>query len=112
MIVGCGLTIALRSFTGYALARHIAEVQREAAMIDGRYISAQDVLSLVRSQVLVGSVAVRDALVNPDLEMERHYRLQIEETYKRANTALEQYEPLLHSPAELERIQRLHDAIE
>jgi signal transduction histidine kinase len=68
---------------------------------------SQELLSTVRAQVLLGSVFVRDALLDPDPGTAGSYRRQLEETYESIDAALEQYVPVLDSVTERERVGRL-----
>ena len=72
LLLGFGLTFGLWVFVGYQFTQRITEVQREAAEINARYIHAQELLSTVRAQVLLGSVYVRDALLDPEPSTVRH----------------------------------------
>src|SRR5579864_5849879 len=66
LFLGFGLTFGIWMFAGYYFTRRIGEVEGRAAAINARYMQAQDLLSTVRAQVLLGSVYVRDALLDPD----------------------------------------------
>src|ERR1041385_3240450 len=93
LLLGFGLTFGLWVFVGYHFTQRITEVQREAAEINARYIHAQELLSTVRAQVLLGSVYVRDALLDPDPSTADTYRRQLEDTYRAVVSALDQYVP-------------------
>jgi signal transduction histidine kinase len=110
-VAGFVLTIAIWSFTGYRFAQHVTDVRREAAGLDERYVRAQELLSGVRTQVLLGSVYVRDALIDPEPTPDDDYRHRIEATFRAVDSALQEYEPILDSPAELQRIERLRREI-
>jgi signal transduction histidine kinase len=112
LLLGFGLTLGLWVFVGYQFTQRITAVQREAAEINSRYIHAQELLSTVRAQVLLGSVYVRDALLDPDPTTAATYRRQLEETYSAVVDALQQYVPVIDSPAERERVDRLHKEID
>lgn len=83
------------------------ELEQQANSIDARYTRAQDRLSNVRAQVLLGSVYVRDALLDPDPASADTYRRQLERTYREADRSLERYEMVWNSDAERERVARL-----
>jgi hypothetical protein len=65
LIVGFGLTLGLWLFAGYQVTRRVSDEQRNAAEANARYIQAQDLLASVRAQVLLASVVVGDALLDP-----------------------------------------------
>ena len=93
LFLGFGLIVGIWLFAGYYFTRRIADVQRQAAAINARYMHAQELLSTVRAQVLLGSVYVRDALLDPDLTTATDYRRHLEDSYKTVDQALQQYVP-------------------
>src|SRR5687767_11246642 len=111
LVLGFGATFALWLFAGFHFAQRVAEVQREAVSVNERYNRAQDLLSTVRAQVLLGSVYVRDALLDPDPATTDAYRRQLEAAYYTADGALLRYVPVLGSPVELERVAGLRREI-
>ena len=66
LFMGFALICATWLFAGYYFTRRLTDLQTRATSISERYIRAQDLLGTVRSQVLVGSVYVRDALLDSD----------------------------------------------
>lgn len=107
LLLGFGLTVGLWIVTGLQFTRRIAEVQRDASAINRRYMDAQELLSSVRTHLLIGSVYARDALLDPDPAVSETYRQQIHATYTAVDAALEQYVPILDTPVEQARIARL-----
>jgi signal transduction histidine kinase len=107
LFLGFGLTLGLWLFAGYSFTRRMAEVERDTAAVNSRYMRSQELLSTIRAQVLLGSVFVRDALLDPDPGTAGSYRRQLEDTYRSIDDALQQYVPVLDSAAERERIDRL-----
>lgn len=111
LFLGFGLIVGIWLFAGYYFTRQIAGVGRQAAAINARYMHAQELLSTVRSQVLLGSVYVRDALLDPDPTTASDYRRRLEDSYKTVDQALQQYVPVLDSEAEREYVTRLRSEI-
>jgi signal transduction histidine kinase len=67
-------------------------------------------LANVRAQVLLGSVYVRDALLDPDPVARDTYRAQFERTWRSAEGAVNQYVPVVDSTAERDGLANLrHD---
>ena len=66
LLLGFGLTFGIWLFAGYSFTKRIGEVEGRASAINTRYTRAQELLATVRAQVLLGSVYVRDALLDPD----------------------------------------------
>jgi signal transduction histidine kinase len=112
LFVGFGLVVGIWLSAGYYFTRRIADEDREASAINARYMRAQEVLSTVRSQVLLGSVYVRDALLDPDVTTAADYRRRFEESYRTVDQALQQYVPVLDSDAEREQVTRLRGEID
>jgi signal transduction histidine kinase len=112
LFLGFGLTLGLWLFAGYYFTKRMAEVGREAAAINVRYMHAQELLSSVRSQVLLASVYVRDALLDPNRSVATSYLQQVQDAYRGVDDALLQYVPVLDSVAERERVGRLRREID
>jgi signal transduction histidine kinase len=112
LFLGFGLISGIWLFAGYYFADRMADLERRSAVINARYMRAQDLLTTARGQVLMGSVYVRDALLDPDPATAGNYRQQLEESYRAADEALQQYVPVVDAPAEQERIVRLRREID
>jgi signal transduction histidine kinase len=112
LLFAFSLMFVLWLFSGYYLSRRITEVQAEAAAIDSRYVHAQEVLSSVRAQALLASVAVRDALLDPNPTTTPDYRRQVADTFHGIDASLDQYEPILDPAAERKRVNELRQQIE
>jgi signal transduction histidine kinase len=112
LAVGLLVTLALWLYTGYTFGRGLDEVERQAAAVAERYLRAQDLLSTVRTQVLVASVRVRDALLNPDPQALAGYREQVAANYDTLDRALTDYVPVLGSDPEHVAITRLRREVE
>jgi signal transduction histidine kinase len=111
LVLGFGLTLGLWLFAGYQFTRRMSEVQSQAAEINTRYTRAQEQLSTVRAQVLIASVYVRDALLDPDPRATDSYRAQLAAAYDTMDTALRMYEPVLDESTERARIDGLRREI-
>ena len=112
LVLGFGLTFGLWIIAGYQFTRRMADLEREAGAISRRYMQAQELLATVRAQILIGSVYVRDALLDPDPASAGAYRGQLLETYRAIDEALQRYVPVLNAPAERDRVVRLRREID
>ncbi len=112
LLLGFGLTFGIWLFAGYYFTRRMGEVERRATAINSRYMQAQELLSTVRAQILLASVYVRDALLDPDPTTPAAYRERVEDTYGSIDRALEQYVPVLDSAAERDRVTRLRREVD
>ena len=90
----------------------MADLERRSTAINSRYMRAQDLLTDTRGQILLGSVYVRDALLDRDPSAAASYRKQLEASYDAAEAALQQYVPVLDTPEEKERIGQLRREID
>lgn len=105
LVLGFGLTLSLWFFAGYQFTRRMSDTQKDISGINQRYQRAQARLTTVRTQILLGSVIVRDALLDPNPKTTESYTRRLEASYALADDALKKYVPLLgDSRAELERV--------
>ncbi|MGD9905039.1 MAG: sensor histidine kinase [Vicinamibacterales bacterium] len=112
LALGLLVTLALWLYTSYTIGRRIDDVERQAAQVAERYLKAQELLATVRIQVLVASVRVRDALLNPAPDALVAYRQQVADNYATLDAALTDYVPVLGSDPEHVAITRLRRAVE
>ena len=112
LLLGFGLTFGIWLFAGYYFTRRINDVESRAAIINTRYVQAQELLSSVRAQVLLGSVYVRDALLDPDPATASEYRRRLKNTYSAIDLELQQYVPVLDSAGERDQVKRLRQEID
>jgi signal transduction histidine kinase len=112
LLLGFGVTAGLWLLAWYGLTSRISHVESEAAAINDRYIRAQDLLATVRAQVLLGSVIVRDALLEPSLATAGGYRDRFEATYRTTDRALRQYVPVMGTTEEQDGIARLRTEVD
>jgi signal transduction histidine kinase len=112
LFLGFGAVVGLWVYTGYEFTTRMASVEEESANITSRYLEAQERLTRIRSQVLVASVYVRDALLEPIQGLTRRYERQLEETYTAIDGALRDYVPVLNTADEREHVQRLRKEVD
>jgi signal transduction histidine kinase len=112
MFVGFGLIGGIWLSAGYYFSSRMAELEHRSTDINERYMRAQDLLTTVRGQVLMGSVYVRDALLDPNPGTADAYRHQLEESYRTADEALQSYVPVVDVPDAQERITRLRHELD
>jgi signal transduction histidine kinase len=112
VFVGFGLLAGIWLFTGYYFTGRMAELERRAAEINRRYMQAQDLLATARSEILMGSVYVRDALLDPNAANADEYRRQLQQICDTADSALRGYVPIFDLPGEQERVDRLRHELD
>jgi signal transduction histidine kinase len=111
LLAGFGFTLGLWLFVGYQVTWRMQETQRDGVAASARYLQAQELLASVRTQVLVASVLVRDALLNPEARSVGDHRQAIQRTYDEIDRQLARYVPFVGSPSERERVGRLREEI-
>lgn len=110
LVLGFGLVTGLWVFTGYALSTRLAETETQTSDLTRRYMRAQDVLSAVRQQVNVGSIVLRDALLEPGDDAQARHRQRLEDGYDTIAKALDGYRPVRDHGAD-EQLARLRAEI-
>jgi signal transduction histidine kinase len=111
LAIGFSLTVSVWAFTGYFFTQRMSAVESDAAAIAARYMRAQEVLSNIGSQILVSSVLLRDALLDPESSGTERQRTKLDDTYSALDHELEAYVPVLDSREERAQISRLRDEI-
>src|SRR3970282_2123095 len=112
LLVGFGLTLGLWLFAGYHVTRRMPDAQQQAARVNTRYVQAQEMLSGVRAQVLLASVLVRDALLDPGPRIAGADQRQVEEAHRVIEASLAHYVPVLDTAVEREQMGRLRHEID
>ncbi|MFN7918049.1 MAG: sensor histidine kinase [Vicinamibacterales bacterium] len=107
LLAGFGLVLGLGLMFGVYFARRMADVQREAEDINRRYAVSQELLTTLRTQVLLGAIYVRDALLDQTPGSTAEYRRRLEATLEAATAALQKYEPVIDSESERAPIRQL-----
>ena len=111
LTLGFGATLALWLLAGYHFTRHLDVIQRDAAAVNRRFMEAQELLADVRTQVLLESLYVRDALLDPQPRSLDVARRRVRETAESIDRALQRYVPILDSRLEHERVAGLRSEI-
>jgi signal transduction histidine kinase len=111
VLVGLAVTLGLWIFAGYQVTLRMQAAQRDGLAASERYLQAQELLASVRTEVLVASVLVRDALLNPDAGTVGSNRQALQRSYDTIDHQLARYVPFVGSPSERERVGRLRDEV-
>jgi signal transduction histidine kinase len=111
LFVGFGLTLGLWLAVGYYFTQRLADLENRSVVMSNRYLRAQELLTTARVRLLRGSVSVRDSLLDPDPASVEEYRIQMDNAFAAAESALQEYVPVLDSESERERAVRLRTEI-
>jgi signal transduction histidine kinase len=112
VFLGFGLIVGLWLFAWVQLSLRIDDAQRRAHAINARYLTAQETVTNIRTQVLMASVAFRDALLDPDAGNMERYRSHLQRSYTTLDELLRAYEPVSESPEERQQFARLESEVD
>ena len=112
VFLGFGLIFGLWLFAWVQLSLRIGGAQGRAQAVNTRYVKAQETLSNIRLNVLMASVAFRDALLDPDPGNMSRYRSQLERSYTTLDALLRAYEPVSDAPKDREQFARLESEVD
>ena len=112
LFLGLGLTTAIWAFAGYRFTERLAAGEHQTSAINVRTIRAQGLLATIRTQVLVGSVYVRDALLEANRASLSEYRTKFEGTWRAVEKAVGRYHPGLGLTEEREGLSQLRRELE
>ena len=110
LIAGFTVVFALWLVSGYELVRSLRDVERRVAAVHDAAYRGDQVLTTVRTSVLLGSIYLRDALI--DTTSRGYYRGELNALRASIEGVLPGYLPLVASPAEREQWERLEVELE
>jgi signal transduction histidine kinase len=107
LFIGFGLTVGVWGLAGLYFSGRIAALDQGTTEVRERYVQAQSLLTTARTQVLLSSVLLRDALLDSEPVSAAETREAMVGALDTATDSLERYVPILDSPIEQARVQRL-----
>ena len=111
LLVGFALVFALWLAWGYQLVQAFLEVERDASNVHASYVRGEQVLSRVRTNVLLGSIYLRDALIDAANPRREASRLELGRLRDEIEHILATYVPDVPSTVEREHWARLQGAL-
>jgi signal transduction histidine kinase len=100
LVVGFASVFALWVISGYELVRNLAAVEQRVAEVHGEYLRGQHVLATIRTSVLLGSVYLRDALIDTGAITREYYRDELNQIRDDIEQLLPAYMLGVHAPIE------------
>jgi signal transduction histidine kinase len=100
LIAGFAVVFALWVASGYELVRSLRDVDLRLEASRDDFQRGQDVLTAVRTNVLLGSIYLRDALIDRTPESHEDYRNALLMIREEVDRVLPGYLPLIGSPLE------------
>jgi signal transduction histidine kinase len=107
LIAGFTVVFALWLVSVYELVRSIRDAEERTAAARRAFTRGEQVLSMISTRVLLGSIYLRDALMNPTPEMREHYRRELVQIRGDVEAALPQYVALVDTVRERQQWDRL-----
>src|SRR5688572_24539077 len=93
LIAGFAIVFALWLAWGYQLTRSLAETERNVAAAQDAHLHAEQVLLKVRTNVLLGSIYLRDAIIDGPSPQLDTYRAELRRLRTEVDQALRSYTP-------------------
>lgn len=107
LIVGFAVVFGLWLVSGFEMVRSLRRVEERVTVTRIAFERGEGVLTTVRTSVLLGSVYLRDALLDPSPATLADYRDKIDQIRAEVEQALPGYLPLVATPAERDQWARL-----
>jgi signal transduction histidine kinase len=110
LVAGFAVVFGVWMFAGYELIRSLAMVDREVAVAIESFAHGRDTISRIRENVLLGSIYVRDALIDSGRNARENYREDLLEFRKEIDTRLSRYEA--RTPDERAYVEELRTSLD
>ena len=107
LVAGFAVLLVLWAFAGYELIRSLGDVERRVTAEHAAFSRAADTVSLVRRNVLEGSINVRDALIDADTKARESYREELRVLREAVEQRVAQYVPQVQSAPERDQWEKL-----
>jgi signal transduction histidine kinase len=112
LIAGFAVVFVLWVASGYELVRSLRDVDRRLQASRETFQRGQEVLTAVRTNVLLGSIYLRDALIDRAPESHEDYRRALLQIRADVERVLPAYLPLIGSPLERQHWDNLQVELE
>ena len=100
LAVGFAVVFALWAFSAYELVRGLTQVEQRGTEARDSFIRGERALSTIRTSVLLGSIYLRDALVDTGAITRQYYRDELNQIRSDIGQFLPAYAAGVHSPLE------------
>jgi signal transduction histidine kinase len=98
---------ALWLLSVYQVVRSIRDAEQQTTMARRAFARGEAVLTTITTRVLLGSIYLRDALINPSADGREQYQRELARIRADVESALPEYLPLVDTPSEREQWERL-----
>jgi signal transduction histidine kinase len=111
LVAGFAVVFGVWLFAGYELIRSLGDVERQVAVSIDSFAHNRDTLSTIRQNVLLGSLHVRDALIDTGMARDT-YREELRRVRDEIDARLDSYKRDPQLPSEEEYIAELRTSLE
>ena len=108
LVAGFAVVFVVWVFAGYQLIRSVRDVEGQVAAAHAAFARDSDILSVIRRNVLMGSIYVRDVLIDPTLLARETYRDELRGLRSGIDARLADAAIQTREPNERDQWQRLH----
>lgn len=102
LALGFAVVFGLWLLWGYQLGRSLHDVERSVAAVHESYVRGEQALSRVRTNVLLASIYLRDALIDGASARREFYQSELTRLRREVDTELDTYVPMVVSGVERE----------
>jgi signal transduction histidine kinase len=110
LVAGFALVFGVWVFAGYELIRSLVTVDREVGEAIDSFAAGRDTIATIRTNVLLGSIYVRDALIDSGRHARENYRDELRAFRDEIDERLAVYDARL--PMEREYVEELKTSLE
>jgi signal transduction histidine kinase len=107
LLAGFAVVFALWLLWGYQLVRSLQQIEQNVTTVHESYVRGEQTLSKIRTNVLLGSIYLRDALIDGATLRRDSYRSELTRLRTEVERLLGSYVPAVSSPDEREHWARL-----
>jgi len=107
LLTGFAIVFALWLLWGYQLLRSLEQIEQNVATVHDSYVRGDQTLSKIRTNVLLGSIYLRDALIDSDPARRDTYRTELTGLRTEVEQLLRSYVPDVTSSNERDHWMRL-----
>jgi len=107
LALGFAVVFALWLLWGYQLGRSLKNIEQSVASVHEQYVRGEQTLSKVRTNVLLGSIYLRDALIDTAASNRVEYRAELARRRDEIEQSLMAYVPAVTSDVERQHWSRL-----
>src|SRR5688572_16552053 len=112
LIAGFAIVFGLWLLSGYELVRTLRDVEGRVTAVHESFLRGEQVLNTVRTSVLLGSIYLRDALIDNASPTREYYRDELNQIRADVERVLPAYLPEVESPVEREHWATLQARLE